>query len=102
MFSDEGTALAICGMAVVTYLTRASGFFLVNRMRVTGRLEAFIRAIPGAVFVSILAPTALASGPAESAASLVTVIAAWKTRCLPVAMAVGVGTVWLLRRLISG
>lgn len=100
MFSNTETAIVIFGMAVVTYLTRISGFYLVSRIKVSGRLEAFLNAIPGTVIVSIVAPVVLASGPAESAASLATVLTAWKSRSLPLAMVVGVATVWVLRRFI--
>ncbi len=88
-------------MAVVTYLTRISGFYLVSRIKVSGRSEAFLNAIPGAVLVSIVAPVVLASGPAESIASLVTVLTAWKSRSLPLAMIIGIVTVWVLRRFLQ-
>lgn len=101
MFSSAETAAVIFGMAVVTYLTRASGFYLVSRVKVSGRLEAFLNAIPGTVLVSLVAPVVLASGPAESAASLATILTAWKSRSLPLAMVVGVVVVWILRRFIQ-
>ncbi len=97
MFSNTDTMLVIFGMAIATYITRVSGFYLVSRVKVSGRLEIFLNAIPGAVLVSIVAPTVLASGPAESVASLATVLIAWKSKSLPLAMIVGVVMVWLLR-----
>ena len=90
MFSNTDTMLVIFGMAIATYITRVSGFYLVSRVKVSGRLEIFLNAIPGAVLVSIVAPTVLASGPAESVASLATVLIAWKSKSLPLAMIVGV------------
>src|SRR3990167_8357976 len=101
MFSNTETAAVIFGMAVVTYLTRISGFYLISRVKVSGRLEAFLNAIPGAVLVSIVAPVVLASGPAESVASLATGLTAWKSRSLPLAMIVGIVVVWLLRWFIQ-
>lgn len=101
MFSNTETTVVIFGMAIVTYLTRVSGFYLVSRINVSGRLEAFLKAIPGTVLVSIVAPVVLTSGPAESAASLATVLTAWKSRSLPLAMVVGVVVVWALRKFMA-
>lgn len=100
MFSSYDTAITILGMAVVTYLTRASGFFLVNRFQVTGRLERFVNAIPGTILISVIAPTVFTSSLAEALASVTTVIAAWWTKNLPIAMAVGVASVYLFRNII--
>lgn len=88
---------AILCMAAATYATRAAGLFLVGRMRLSPRAESFLAAIPGAVIVSIIAPTVLTRGPAEALAALSTLATAAKTRSLPLAMAVGVGAVWALR-----
>lgn len=84
-------------MAVATYFTRVAGLFLVGRVRLTPRVEAFLGAIPGAVIVSIVAPSALAQGPAEALAALAVLAIAARTKSLPLAMAVGVGAVWALR-----
>lgn len=98
MFSNIETAMVIFGMAMATYLTRASGFYLVSRVNVSGRLDRFLSAIPAAVLVSIVAPVVLASGPPESVASLATILTAWRSRSLPLAMIVGVTVVWMMRR----
>ncbi|MBU1229410.1 MAG: AzlD domain-containing protein [Proteobacteria bacterium] len=89
--------LTICGMALVTYLTRAAGLAVMSRLSVTGRLERFMKAIPAAILASIIAPTALAAGPAEAAATLATAAVAWKTGNLPLAMGAGVAVVLALR-----
>ncbi len=91
------TALAVAGMAAVTYLTRAAGLFLVNRLRLTGRAEVFLRAIPGTVLVSILAPAVLAGGPPEWIAAAATVAVAARFASLPLSLATGVGLVWFFR-----
>ena len=88
----------IGGMAVVTYLTRAAGLAVMSRLRLSGRLERFMKAIPGAILASIVAPSALAAGPAEAAATLATGLVAWRWGNLPLAMAVGVGVVLVLRQ----
>lgn len=84
-------------MAVATYATRAAGVFLVGRLRLTPRMEAFLGAIPGAVIVSIIAPAVLTQGPAEALAALAVLAVAARTGSLPLAMGVGVGAVWALR-----
>nr|WP_284710687.1 AzlD domain-containing protein [Desulfovibrio aminophilus] len=92
--------MAVAGMALVTYLTRAAGLFLVNRLRLAGRSEAFMRAIPGAVLVSILAPSILAGGLPEWAAAGAVVAVSARFANLPLSLAVGVGAVWLLRAIV--
>jgi len=92
--------LTIVGMALATYASRAAGLALMTRVTPGPRLRRFMQAIPGAILVSIIAPGALASGPADAIATGVTAVAAWRFRNLPLAMAVGVGAVLLLRQVM--
>ena len=89
--------LTIAGMALVTYLSRAAGLAVMSRLSVSGRLERFMKAIPAAILASIVAPSALAAGPAEALATLATGLVAWRAGNLPLAMAVGVAVVLALR-----
>ena len=89
--------LTISGMALVTYLSRAAGLAVMSRLSVSGRLERFMKAIPGAILASIVAPSALAAGPAEAIATAATAAMAWRSSNLPLAMGVGVATVLALR-----
>jgi uncharacterized membrane protein len=100
MHVDTQALAAIVGMAVVTYLTRVSGLWLMGRITLTPRIEAGLRAVPGAVIISILAPSALAAGPAEIGAVLATVLLMLRTRNLLVAIVAGVAVVWALRTLL--
>jgi uncharacterized membrane protein len=86
-------------MALVTYVTRVSGYFLIGHVALSPRLEAGLRAIPGAVLISIVAPAVLTAGPAEALASLATVLVAARARNLLAAMAAGILVVWALRTL---
>lgn len=97
---SPASMLAILGMAVGTYLTRAGGLFLMSRVKVTPRLEAFLNAIPGAIIVSIVTPAVISSGPSEVLAGAATLGVAAKTRNLPLAIAAGVLCVWLLRQVM--
>ena len=93
--------LAIFGMGGVTYLTRVGGPLLLARVTLSPRLDAWLARIPGAVIMSIVAPAVFGSGPAELIAGGVTLLAAWKTRSLPLAMVAGVLAVIICRRLFN-
>ncbi len=89
--------VTIVGMGLVTYLTRAGGIWLVGRFRPSPRVETWLRQVPGAVLVSIVAPVALTSGPAEVLATVATILVAIRTKSLLLAMIAGVAAVKLLR-----
>jgi uncharacterized membrane protein len=91
--------LTILGMAVVTYLTRISGLWLVSHVTLSPRMKAWLDYLPGSVIVAIVAPVVLSTGPAESGAALVTALVMVRTRNLLLAMIAGVGVVWGLRLL---
>ncbi len=94
------TLIAILGMACVTYATRISGLAFMSRVKLSKRMEAWLRYIPGTILISLVAPTVLTDGPAEALAALATALIAWRTRNLLLAMLVGVGVVLILR--VSG
>ena len=96
MTPDPVTFAAILAMAGVTYATRAAGLVLAGRLALSGRAKAAFEAIPPAVLVAVIAPTALATGWQETAATLVTALAATRLPLLGT-VAVGVGTIVLLR-----
>jgi len=96
MTLDLHTLLAILAMAAATVLTRMSGLLLLRHVEMTEQTRTAIEAIPPAVLMAVIAPTAFATSWAESAACLVTALAA---RHLPMlaSVAVGVATVAILR-----
>jgi len=96
---DPGTLIAIVLMALATYATRAGGLWLASRFDLSERAGAWLDQIPGAILVSLVAPTVLTGGPAEALAALAVVLVAVKTGSLPAAMVTGVGTVLVLRAL---
>ncbi len=100
MSVDISALAAIVGMAIVTYFTRVSGLWLMGRITLTPRIESGLRAVPGAVLISILAPSALAAGPAEIIAALATVLLMLRTKNLLLSIIVGVAAVWALRTLL--
>jgi uncharacterized membrane protein len=85
---DPQTAGAILAMALATWFTRYVGYWLVRRTTVSGRLASALEAVPGAILVAIIAPKALATGPAETLAAALTVLLALR---LPLIVAVAGG-----------
>lgn len=100
MSVDPINLLAILAMAVVTYATRILGFAFASRLALTGRARAAFDAIPAAVLTAVIAPVALATGPAETAAAAVTALAALRLPLLAT-VAVGAGSVVLFRAMLG-
>ena len=99
---DPQALLAIALMALVTYATRAGGLWLASRLALSERMEAWLGYIPGAILVSLVAPTVLTGGLAETLAAVAVILVALRTGSLPVAMVAGVGAVLVLRALLPG
>jgi uncharacterized membrane protein len=97
MSLDPTTLLAILAMALVTYATRIAGLFIADRLVLSGRAKAAFDAIPPAVLVAVIAPTALTTGWAEACAAAITAVAATRLPLLAT-VAVGVAAVVLLRQ----
>lgn len=96
MSLDPATLAAILAMAVVTYLTRVAGFFVAGKLALHGRAKAAFDAIPPAVLVAVIAPTALTTGWPETVAAIVTIMAAARLPLLAT-VAIGVLAVVALR-----
>jgi uncharacterized membrane protein len=96
---EPGTQIAIVLMAVATYTTRAGGLWLASQFDLSERAGAWLDQIPGAILVSLVAPTVLMGGPAEMLAALAVVMVVLRTGSLPAAMVTGVGAVLVLRTL---
>ncbi|WP_324134522.1 AzlD family protein [Bosea sp. (in: a-proteobacteria)] len=98
MTLDPHNLLAILGMALATYATRLAGLALAGRLQLSPRAQAAFDAIPPAVLVAVIAPSALATGWPETAAALLAALAATRLPLLGV-VAVGVAAVVVLRAL---
>lgn len=99
MSGGTTTLLAIAGMALVTYATRLLGPWIVVRLKPGPRALAALEALPAAILTALVAPSVLTTGPAESLAALVTVIAALRLPLIAT-MVIGVACVVALRQLI--
>ncbi len=100
MSLDPANLLAILAMAAATYLTRVCGLWLAGRIPAGGRTRAALDALPIAVLVAVIAPSA-AAGPAEVIAAVVTILA---VRRLPLValVAVAMAVVVVGRRVFGG
>ena len=97
---DAATLAAIVAMAVATYATRIAGLLFAKRLALTGRAKAAFDGIPAAVLVAVIAPSVLATGPAETVAALATALAATRLPLLAT-IAVGVAAVVALRGVLG-
>jgi len=94
------TLLVILLMALATYATRIGGLWLASRFDLSERAGAWLEQIPGAILISLVAPTVLTGGLPETLAALAVVLVALRTGSLPTAMATGVAAVLILRNLL--
>jgi len=98
---DGQTIIAIVLMALATYATRVGGLWLASRLPLSGRVEAWLGYIPGAILVSLVAPVIVSGGIVEALAALAVVAVALKGGNLLASMLTGVGAVLILRALIG-
>ncbi|AMJ60624.1 AzlD family protein [Bosea sp. PAMC 26642] len=96
---DPLNLLAILGMAIATYATRVAGLALAGRFDLSPRAQAAFDAIPPAVLIAVIAPSALATGWAETGAAVATGLAATRLPFLAVVV-VGVVAVVGLRAVV--
>ncbi len=94
---NDAALLTIVLMALVTYATRAGGFWLAGKLVISRRVENWLSYLPGTVLVSLVVPGVLTGGLAGALAGLITVLVALKTQQLLPAMLAGVLVVWFLR-----
>jgi uncharacterized membrane protein len=99
MSADLGTLLAILGMAAATYGVRAGGFFLVQRLPASPFLDAWLRHVPGAVFVALVALALARGGPDLWAAAAVAALVSALRGNLALSLAAGVATAAAVRHL---
>jgi len=94
------SAATILGMALLTYATRAGGYWLMGRASLTPRVKAWLRALPGAILAALVAPAALAAEPAEAVAAALVALIAARTGNVLAALLGGVAAVVGLRLIL--
>ncbi len=102
MIVEPHVLLTILGMALVTYATRAGGLWLMGRVTLSTRVEAWLRYVPGTVLVALVAPGVLDSGLPGIVAALVTAAVAVRSGNALLAMIAGVLAVLAVRLLLAG
>ncbi|WP_104665832.1 AzlD family protein [Ensifer adhaerens] len=100
MTVDLNTLLAIVAMAVATIATRIGGLVLIRYVTIGENQKRALEAIPPAVLMAVIAPTAFVTGPAETIAAAATAVAAMRLPLLA-SVAIGVVSVALLRLLLG-
>ncbi|HEV7307756.1 AzlD family protein [Ensifer sp.] len=96
MSVDLTTLLAILAMAAATVATRIGGLLLIRYVTIGEDQKRALEAIPPAVLMAVIAPTAFVTGPAETIAAALTAVAALRLPLLA-SVAIGVVSVALLR-----
>jgi len=91
--------VAIVGMAVGTYLTRIGGYWLISRVDLTPRFQAWLSYVPGAILVSLIVPELAKGDPAKWGAAFAALVVAWRSGNVLYVMLAGIGIVLLLRNL---
>ena len=97
---DPLTVATIILMAVVTYLTRVSGYLLLRNRTLGPRATAVMEATPGCVLISVIAPHFVSGRPADLVSLAITLLAATRLPVLPTIL-VGVASAGLLRHLLG-
>lgn len=98
---NSSALLTIVLMAIVTYLLRASGYWLVGRFTLSPRLEAALTYLPGAVLTALVVPAIIDEPGPGIPALLVTAFVMRRTGNLFLALAGGVVMVWAMRQLLG-
>ena len=98
---DMPALLAILGMALATYATRLSGFYLLRGLNVSGRMKAGLDALPPAILMAVIAPVILATGIAETLAAAITAVAAYLRLPLALVIIIGVVSAVALRAVLN-
>jgi uncharacterized membrane protein len=93
-------AVAIAGMALIMYLTRIGGFWLVGRLTPSPQVTRIIEQLGGVTLVALTAPAVVNAGVAGVIAAAVAALTAWRTGNLLVAMLLAMGVIRILRQFL--
>lgn len=100
MTIHSSALLAIVLMGLVTYATRAGGYWLMGRVTLTPRVAAMLAYLPGAVLTALVVPPVLEEGIAGVVALAATAVAMrWRNNLL-LAMLAGIVTIQLMRQIV--
>lgn len=95
---DRTLPLIVIGlMVVVTQVFRFGGYLLMRHVKMTPRLEAALRALPGTVAVSTVVPMVLTTGLPALAGVVITVVTMVLSRKDFLALTLGLAAVIIIR-----
>lgn len=97
--SSWGSVLAIAAMALATFLCRIAGVVVMSRVRITPRIERGLRALPGSIIMATILPIVIDKGLPAYIALAATIVTMALTRRDIAALAVGLGTLSVIRAL---
>ncbi|MGR2740020.1 AzlD family protein [Billgrantia sp. Q4P2] len=95
--TTAGAVIAIVIMALVTYLTRAGGVFVMSRIPIGPRVERFINAMAGSVLVAVITPMAVQGDWGARLALVATLVVMLTTQKTLAAIGSGILTAALWR-----
>lgn len=78
------------GMAAVTYLGRVSGYWFILFFKPGEKTQAFLRLVPGTIFMAMVAPQLLNSGWTGWLSGVIVFVFAAKTGNMFLALVLGV------------
>jgi branched chain amino acid efflux pump len=93
---------AIIAMAVAAYVVRAGGLLIGRRLPQTGPVAEWLREVPAAILVAVVAPEIFRGGPAAVLGAIITALVMWRSRNLFLAIGAGVLAVLGARHLLTG
>lgn len=88
--TTAGALAAILIMALVTYLTRAGGVFVMSRVPIGPKVERFINAMAGSVLVAVITPMAAQGDWGARLALVATLVVMLATRKALAAITAGI------------
>jgi len=98
---DPQLFLAILLMGCATYGTRLSGYLLLRKAKIEGRLKAALDAVPPAILTAVIAPAVLMEGWPERLAGAVTLAVALLRAPFLVTIFTGAASVVLFRYILT-
>jgi uncharacterized membrane protein len=101
MTNNSDILITIFGMAVVTYLTRISGYYISDKIQnMPWYIDRALKYIPGTIIVSIIAPQIISGGIVTLIASVICIGAALIFNNLIAVIVTGVIAVSIMRNFI--
>ncbi len=93
---DQQTALIAIGMmALIVYLTRATGYFIGLQLRHIRGIQPILESLPGCAFMAILVPAIRQGSIGEMLAMACVILIMWRSNNVVAATGTGVAVLLL-------